>query len=164
MKIGIYAGSFDPATWGHLGIIEQAAGLFDVLHVEIGVNPKKSRTFDVDQSLGFMQRMLDDKGITNVTLGQYQGLLIHRAMALGAHYIVRGLRAASDFEAEFTMNGVNNKLAPDIQTLFFMAPEKFMFVASSTVKEIARFGGGHDDLCRFVPPFVAEALIGKFAS
>ena len=154
-KIAVYAGSFDPVTKGHLHIIEEAYKLFDVVYVAIGVNPDKKYMFTVDERIELIKYHTDGLHIKVVP---FNGLLVRFAQSVKATHIVRGLRAAGDFDYEFTLNGINREIAPEIETVFFMAPNRFMFVSSSNVKELSKYG---NDVSRFVPKNVENALKNK---
>lgn len=155
----VYAGSFDPVTYGHTAIIERAARLYDRVTVAIGVNPQKSGLFTVDERL----EMLGDAlaGLTNVDVQSFQGLLIDYCTSLGAGVIVRGLRLLTDFEYEFQLGLANRDLAPNVETVFLFTESEHVYISSSLVKEIAQNGG---DCSRYVPPTVHTALKSKYSS
>lgn len=162
----IYAGSFDPITLGHLDIIEKAVEVFDSVIVAVGHNPKKTGLFTVQERIDLIEESIveynmpvDEDLKSNVIVTSFNGLLIDFAESHNATHLVRGLRAASDFDMEFTLNGTNAKLNPDIVTTFFMAPEEFLFVSSSTVKELAV---NHADVSWMVMPCVEKALQEKY--
>ena len=139
MKIGVYPGSFDPVTNGHLDIIERASKLFDKLIVGVGVNNNKKSLFSVEKRLEFIE--VSCKGIPNVEVHSFSGLLIEFMKEKDAKTIVKGLRAISDFEYEFQMSLMNKKLNPDIETVFMMSSAMNSFLSSSSVKQVAMFGG-----------------------
>jgi pantetheine-phosphate adenylyltransferase len=153
MKIAIYPGSFDPITNGHLDIIKRAANIFDKVIVSVIKNPSKKPQF----SLGEREKMIKDslKGLNNVEVDSFDGLLVSYAKQKNANVIVRGLRAVSDFDYEFQMALTNRKMVPEIETLFFMTDHKYSYLSSSFVKEIARLGGKVDEM---VPDPVAKKL------
>ncbi|MCQ1528048.1 pantetheine-phosphate adenylyltransferase [Lutispora saccharofermentans] len=139
MKIGVYPGSFDPVTNGHLDIIERASKLFDKLIVGVGVNNNKKSLFSVEKRLEFIE--VSCKGIPNVEVHSFSGLLIEFMKEKDAKTIVKGLRAISDFEYEFQMALMNRKLNPEIETIFMMTSSKYSYLSSSLIKEVAKFGG-----------------------
>ena len=157
MHRAIYPGSFDPLTNGHLDIITRAANIVDELVVAAVCNPSKHPLFTLEERRDILAECLKD--IPNVRVGCFEGLLVDYVRQEQANLIVKGLRAVSDFEVEFQMALLNRKLAPQVDTLFLMTASKHAFLSSSSVKEIARFGGDVSDL---VPPYVNELLKGKF--
>lgn len=157
MPTAIYAGSFDPPTLGHQDLILRASGLFSRLIVAVGVNTEKATLFTSDERIEMLREIC--VGLDNVEVAHFSGLLVEFAREKGARILVRGLRAVSDFEHEFQMSLTNRTLAPEIETAFLMATAEQMFVSSSIVKEVARYGG---DVSRLVPPFVAARLKAKF--
>ncbi len=159
MTIAIYPGSFDPPTLGHLDVIQRASLLFDRVIVAVGANPEKSPWFTLGERLHMLKECTAH--LPNVEVDSFQGLLVEYARRRGAKAIVKGLRAISDFEAEFQMALANRTLAPEIETVFLMTSAEHMFVSSSTVKEIAQLGG---DVKEFVPESVARHLASKTAS
>lgn len=153
MKIAIYPGSFDPVTNGHVDIIERAAKLADKLVVAVIRNPEKKPEFSLEQRVGMLADSL--KKHKNVMVESFDGLLVDFARKNKANIIVRGLRAVSDFDYEFQMALTNRKMAPEIETLFFMTDYRYSYLSSSFVKQIARLGG---DVGELVPRAVAERL------
>ena len=146
MKIGIYPGSFDPVTTGHLNIIRRAAQVFDRLIVCVMVNSAKKPMFTREERVDFIRRITAD--IPNVEVDSSEGLLADYARKQGNCVIVMGLRAGSDFEYEFQMAMINRKINPDLDTMFLTAEHQFMYLSSSTVKEL----GSYDvDLADFLP-------------
>lgn len=139
MKIGVYPGSFDPVTNGHLDIIERAAKLFDKLIVAVLINSNKTPLFTVEKRLEFLKESC--KGFENVEIESFEGLLIEFMKKKNANVIVKGLRAVSDFEYEFQMALMNSKLNPEIETVFMMTSNKYSYLSSSLIKEVAKFGG-----------------------
>lgn len=153
MKIAIYPGSFDPVTNGHVDIIERAAKLFDKVIVAVIRNPEKKAQFTLVQRVDMLKTSLArDK---NVKIDSFDGLLVDYARKKKANIIVRGLRAVSDFDYEFQMALTNRKMAPKIETIFFMTDYKYSYLSSSFVKQIARLGG---DIKELVPGSVAKKL------
>lgn len=156
MRIGLYPGSFDPVTNGHLDIIERAANLFDRVIVSVSRNQKKNPVFSVNERVEMLQEILDD--YSNVSVISFDGLTVYFAKEQGANAIIRGLRAISDFENEFMMALTNKKLVSSVETVFLMTSAEYSFISSSAVKEIAMFGGCVKGL---VPPLVEKRLKEK---
>ena len=157
MRRAIYPGSFDPVTHGHLDVIQRAAKLFDEVIVAIAWNDQKSSVFTAAERVALIEGAVGD--CENVRVSHFAGLLVNFAREQEAVAVVRGLRAVSDFEFEFQMALMNRKLDPTIETIFLMPAEKYTYLSSRIVKEIARLGG---DVDAFVPPPVATALRAKF--
>jgi pantetheine-phosphate adenylyltransferase len=157
-RIGIYPGTFDPITKGHLHIIQRCARQVDHLIVAVAANPNKKTMFRLADRVKLVETdiaNLPDKQ-AEITVAPFESLLVEFARKQGAGVIFRGLRAVSDFEYEFQMTGMNARLAPDIETVFLMASDKWQFVSSSFLKEIARLGG---DVSQFVTPAVQEKIL-----
>ena len=151
MKTAIYPGSFDPVTLGHLNIIRRASGIFDRLIVCVGYNSKKDPMFTADERVELIREVTKD--LPNVEVEASSELLAQYAESKGACVIVKGLRAVSDFESEFTMSLINKKLNPNLDTMFLCAEEKYMYLSSSAVKEL----GYYDvELSDFLPSEVIE--------
>ncbi|MBQ1565058.1 MAG: pantetheine-phosphate adenylyltransferase [Clostridia bacterium] len=146
MKIGVYPGSFDPFTIGHLDVLKNAAGLFDVVYVAVLNNSAKSPVFSVEERVEMIDRVIESEGLKNVRSGSFSGLLVDYTKQIGAQYIIRGLRAITDFEYEFQINAVNRHLNPDIRTVYFMANPEHSFLSSSSVREIGEMGGSIEGL------------------
>ncbi len=159
--IGVYPGTFDPITKGHMDIIVRAARVLDGLVVAVAANPGKSPLFDVTERVEMIEGELGEVRAAgyDVTVQPFDNLLIHFAQEIGANIIVRGLRAVSDFEYEFQMASMNSRLDPEIETLFLTASERQQFIAAGLVKEIARLGG---DVAGFVSAPVVAKLAGRF--
>jgi pantetheine-phosphate adenylyltransferase len=155
----IYPGSFDPITNGHLDVIHRAARLFDELLVAVAFNDQKSGIFDVKERVALIREAT--RGVGNIRVASFEGLLVDFARRESAAAVVRGLRAISDFEFEFQMALMNRKLEPTIETIFLTPREEYTYLSSRIVKEIARLGGNVE---AFVPAAVASALRGKFAA
>ncbi len=161
--IGVYPGTFDPVTNGHIDIIRRALVVVDHLVIAVAADTAKTPIFTVEERVAMMNTVLADingEGIGRVEVRPFSGLLVEFAQKAGASIIIRGLRAVSDFEYEFQMYGMNAKLDPSIQTVFLPSSDKTQFIASRFVKEIARLGG---DISAFVPAHVAERVRGYFS-
>ncbi|MEW6526984.1 MAG: pantetheine-phosphate adenylyltransferase [Spirochaetota bacterium] len=159
MQIGIYPGSFDPLTCGHLDIIKRATQLFDKLIVAIARNSEKFPLFAVEERLAMLQECCKD--ISKVEITSFDGLLAEYCKKNNINFIVRGLRAIVDFEYEYAIALMNKELAPSVETIFLMSKSEFSFVSSKMVKEVASYGG---DISRLVPQFVSSKLKEKFHS
>ncbi len=159
MRKVIYPGTFDPVTYGHIDIIKRAKELFDSIVVTVAVNPGKSPLFSLDERVQMLKESL--KEYENIKIDSFDGLVVEHAHQVGAIGIIRGLRAVSDFEYEFQMALMNRKLAKDIATVFLMPGERYTYLNSSIVRNLA---GLQSDVSEFVPPVVAEALKKKFNS
>jgi len=155
-NIAIYPGTFDPITNGHSDLVERAARLFDKVIVGVAVSTHKKTVFTLDERLALARKVL--QGHKNVEVCALQGLLVKFARERQANIIIRGLRAASDFEYEFQLAGMNRKLAPDIETLFLTPAEQYAYISSSLVREIAALGG---DVSPFVHADVMAELVNK---
>jgi pantetheine-phosphate adenylyltransferase len=158
MKIAIYPGSFDPVTNGHVDVIERAAKLFHKVIVAVIRNPEKRAQFSLTERVGMLKESLTNH--KNVLVDSFDGLLVDYARKKKAMTIIRGLRAVSDFDYEFQMALTNRKMAPKIETLFFMTDYKYSYLSSSFVKQIARLGG---DISSLVPKAVREKLKNRKA-
>ena len=156
MSRAVYAGTFDPMTFGHLDVAARAAHVFDRLTLAVAEDPRKTLLFSVAERLELARSSVGHLG--NVEVVTFGGLLVDWARSRGIHTLIRGLRAFSDFEYEFQMALTNRKLAPDVETLFLMPNEDFSYVSSSMVREIASLGGAVE---QFVPAPVAAALRRK---
>lgn len=162
MRIGLYPGTFDPITVGHIDIIKRACVLVDRLVIGVAINRDKGPLFTLEERVEMIERnvrRMDVSG-TEIVVVPFENLLIDLAEELGAQVIIRGLRAVSDFEYEFQLVGMNRAMNDKIETVFLMAEAKHQAVASRLVKEIARLGG---DISPFVTKGVADALAQKFA-
>lgn len=157
MRKVLYPGTFDPVTLGHIDIIKRARELFDSVIVTVAINPGKTPLFTVEERVLMLKESL--KEFDNVFIDSFDGLVVEHAHNAGAVAIIRGLRAISDFEFEFQMALMNRKLASDINTVFLMPNEKYTYLNSSIIRNLASL---HSDVGEFVPACVAEALKGKF--
>jgi pantetheine-phosphate adenylyltransferase len=159
-RIALYPGTFDPMTLGHLDIMKRASKLCDKLIIGVAINRSKGPLFGLDDRVQMVEHVVAPLRETmEVEVLPFEGLLIHFVEHCGASMIVRGLRAVSDFEYEFQMAGMNDRLNPDIETVFLMADPQYQTIASRLVKEIARLGG---DVSQFVTPEVEARLKDKY--
>ena len=155
-RIAIYPGSFDPVTLGHIDITKRGLKLFDRIIVTILINPSKKSLFTIEERLEMLNESM--AGMANIEFDTYDGLLVDYAQQRGAHAILRGMRAVSDFEYEFQLALMNRKLNRDVETVFFMTGLRWIFTSSSIIKEAARFGGDVSDM---VPPCVNKRIKDK---
>ncbi len=156
MRTALYPGTFDPLTYGHMDIIERASAMFDRVIVTVAKNPKKSPLFTTEERVMMIRESI--KPWTNVTCESFDGLIVDFARSRQALVLIRGLRVLSDFENELQMAHVNRRLAQDIVTVFMMPGEKYTYLNSGIVKEVASFGG---DIQSFVTPAIAELVRKK---
>lgn len=156
-RLAVYAGSFDPITLGHTDLIERASALFSDVVVAIGVHPTRDPLFSIDERMRMVESVA--RGYPNVTVDSFDGLLIEFCREIGARVIVRGLRAATDFEYELQIAHANADLHPEVDTIFLPTRTKHGFLSASLVREIASHGG---DVSRYAPPDVCRALRKKF--
>jgi pantetheine-phosphate adenylyltransferase len=157
MKKVLYPGTFDPVTYGHIDIIKRAVELFDEIIVTVAVNPTKHQLFSTQERVIMITESLNN--YERVSVDSFDGLVVEHAKEVGATGIIRGLRQISDFEFEFQMALMNRKLAPDISTIFLMPHEKYTYLNSTVIRNLASL---HADVSDFVPPNVHEALKKKF--
>jgi pantetheine-phosphate adenylyltransferase len=155
--LAVYAGSFDPVTNGHTDLIERASKLFQAVIVALGAHPTRTPLFSIDERLALLKAVA--RSYSNVKVESFDGLLIDYCQSVGARVIVRGLRAATDFEYELQIAHANADLMPDIDTIFLPTRTNYGFVSASLVRDIAMHGG---DVSRYAPPVVIEALAGKY--
>ncbi|WP_289136551.1 pantetheine-phosphate adenylyltransferase [uncultured Brevibacillus sp.] len=156
MAIAVCSGSFDPVTYGHLDIISRSSKVFDKVIVAVLINSKKNSMFSVEERVELLRQATAD--MDNVEIDSFDGLLIDYMNKRGAHVIVRGLRAVSDFEYEMQVASINKKLDEKIETFFMMTNNQYSYLSSSIVKEVAKYKASVTDL---VPPVVEEALKKK---
>jgi pantetheine-phosphate adenylyltransferase len=159
-RVAVFPGSFDPMTMAHLDVARRAATLFDRLVVGVLHNPKKAPVFDIEQRVELIRASVADFD-ANVQVEAFDGLTVAFAERHGAGFIVRGLRAVSDFEAELQMAHTNRKLESGVDTVFLMTALEFGYLSSTLAKEVAQFGG---DVSGMVPAPVAAALVARFSS
>lgn len=156
MVIAVCSGSFDPVTYGHLDIIARSARIFDKVIVAVLINSKKKSLFSVEERVELLRQAT--AGMENVEIDSFEGLLIEYMQKRGARVIVRGLRAVSDFEYEMQVASINKKLDEEVETFFMMTNNKYSYLSSSIVKEVASYKASVSDL---VPPVVEKALKEK---
>lgn len=158
MRKVLYPGTFDPVTNGHIDIIQRARELFDGVVVTVAINPGKTPLFTIDERIDMLRKSL--AGLDNITVDSFDGLVVDHAHEVGAVGMIRGLRALSDFEYEFQMALMNRKLAGDLTTIFLMPHEKYTYLNSSIIRNLASL---NSDISEFVPPVVVEKLKQKFS-
>lgn len=158
MKIGVYPGTFDPITFGHLDIIERGCKIFDKLYVAVPINPNKKTFFSIEERVELIKKVLKEYHFDNVEVVSTDKLTVEFARSVNAKFMLRGLRVVSDFEYELQLDTLNKSLAKDIETIFIMSSHEYSFLSSSVVKEIALFNG---DISKLVPKIVVEALQEK---
>ncbi len=157
MATALYAGTFDPVTYGHLDVVRRAAALFDKVIVGISVNPRKTPLFSTEERAEMVRESCRE--MEGVEVAVVPGLVVEFAREAGASVIVRGLRAVSDFESELQMASTNRALAPEVETVFFTPAPEYHYLSASVVSDIARFGG---DVTPFVPEHVGRRLREKW--
>jgi len=156
-RIAVYPGSFDPITNGHIEVLRRSLGVFDEVILLLAVNSEKPGRFAKEERLAMMKDAIKD--IPNARVDSYDGLTVDYAREAGAHHLIRGLRAVTDFEYEFSLAAANEYAAPDIEMVFFMARRQEAFVSSSSIVELYR---GGVDVSSLVPPAVLKALESKY--
>ena len=157
----VYVGSFDPITLGHLDIIRRGAHVFERVIVGIGLNPDKTPLFSPEERVELTRETV--KSMSNVDVRCFEGLAVNFARSCGAGVMLRGMRTLTDIESELTMSLANRTLAPDIETVFLMASDKYSHISSSLIKQIAQMGcGGTEELKDFVPRTVIEPLFKRY--
>ena len=159
IRRAVYPGSFDPVTLGHIDIIERAAEIVDELIVAVLVNKGKNPLFSVQERVNMLQIITRD--MPNVTVESFDGLLVDFLKRKDAEFVIRGLRAITDFEYELQMAQTNRIMAPDTDTIFLTTNLEYAYLNSTTVREVASFGG---DVSKFVPDFIAEAVKEKYSN
>jgi len=158
VKIAIYPGTFDPITNGHADLIERSSHMFDRVIVAVTENPAKAVTFPIEERVGMIRETI--AGLRHVSVEAFDGLTVDFARRVRASYIVRGLRAVSDFDYELQMGMMNRQLAADVETVFLVPAAEYSFVSSSLVKDVIRLGGS---VSGFVPPAVEKRLVERLA-
>jgi len=156
-RIAVYPGSFDPITYGHMDILLRSLELFDKVIMAVAYNIEKKGLFTVEERKDIIREAV--KGNEHVIVDSFEGLLVDYVKKVNSRFVVRGLRAMSDFEYEFQMASMNRNLNKDMDTIFMMTSKDYFFISSRTIKEVASFGGNVDGL---VPPVVAKCLKEKF--
>ena len=156
MVIAVYPGSFDPATYGHLDVIRRASRSFDRVVIGVLHNSSKSPLFSVEERVNILKNTLSD--LKNVEVKSFEGLSVNFARENHARFILRGLRAVTDFEYELQMAQTNRVLAPDIDTMFMTTSLEYAYLSSTIMKEVASFNG---DISKFAPPEITKAVIEK---
>lgn len=157
MTIAVFPGTFDPPTYGHLNIIERASKLFDKLDVVVAVNPDKKSLFTAQERADMLKVLTEP--FANVTVHLWDRLIVEYAEKSGAKVLIRGIRNTSDFSYEFDLSLMNHNLNSNIETLFIPTEPRYVIVKSSSIKELAQFGG---DISGMVPPIVCEAVLKKY--
>ena len=159
MKIGVYPGSFDPFTAGHLDVLRNAAPLFDKIFVAVLFNADKAAPlFTVKERVDMIDRVIAEEGFDNVETGNFDDLLVDYAKQVNASYIIRGLRAITDFEYEFQIDAINRHLNKEIRTVYFMASPRLSFLSSSNVKEV---GKHHGSISGLVPACIENTILER---
>ena len=162
-RLGLYPGTFDPITRGHLDIIQRATKVVDRLVIAVAVSDGKEPLFGLDERVQMMKDEVATLGADvakRIEVRSFSSLLVHLAQEIGSKLIIRGLRAVSDFEYEFQMTGMNQRLTSEVETVFLMASERYQFVSSRFVKEICRLDG---DVSQFVSPAIERRLKARYA-
>ncbi|MGN0739940.1 MAG: pantetheine-phosphate adenylyltransferase [Treponema sp.] len=158
MTKAVFPGSFDPPTFGHLNVIERASSLFNEIDVVVAVNPEKHYLFSAEERVAMLSELT--KKYSNVQIHTWNSLIVDYAVKNNANVLLRGIRNATDFAYEFDLSLINHSLNSKIDTVFIPCEQKYVTIKSSSIKELARFGG---DISQMVPEFVAEKLREKFA-
>jgi pantetheine-phosphate adenylyltransferase len=157
-KVAVYPGSFDPITYGHLDILARGLKLFDTVICAIATNIEKTGLFSVPERMELIRQSINND--KNVMVDSFEGLLVDYVKRVNARFVIRGLRAMSDFEYDLQMASMNRNLNCDMDTIFMMTSKDYFFVSSRTIKEVASFGGAVKE---FVPAVVEEALMKKYS-
>lgn len=160
-RIGVYPGTFDPITLGHMDIIARGAKLVDELIIGVTTNIAKSPMFDDDERIAMVEREVAGIGNAKIRVVGFNSLLMDFADAMGAQVVIRGIRGVTDFEYEYQLTGMNRQLNHDVETVFLMADVSLQPIASRLVKEIAIYGG---DISKFVSPAVREDVVGRITA
>lgn len=158
-RIAVYPGTFDPVTYGHIDIIKRASEIFDKVVVAVAHNREKLTLFSVEERVAMLKSSI--KGIKNVSVDDFSGLVVDYVKSIGANVVIRGLRMISDFEYEFQMAMMNRELKPNLETFFMMTGESYFYLSSHLVKEVVSLGG---DVSGLVPKSVLKKLKERFKS
>lgn len=158
-RVAVYPGTFDPVTYGHIDIIKRAANIFDKLIVSVAKNVHKNPVLSIEERVDLLKKIVDSLNIENVEIDSFDGLLVDYLKRRGIKIIIRGLRVVTDFDYEFAYASMNQKLCPDIETVFLMTNEKYSFISSTLIKEVAMLGG---DVSGYAPDIVINKLKEKF--
>ncbi len=159
MRIGLYPGSFDPLTNGHLDIIQRSKVICDKLLIAIGTNSAKNPLFSINERIEIINTCCND--IANIEVVTFNGLLAEYSKKQNISFIIRGLRSSTDFDYEYQIAVANNKIAPDLETIFLMSRGEYFHISSNIVKEIASYGG---DISSMVPHYAKEKIIAKYSN
>jgi len=157
-RIGLYPGTFDPVTFGHLDIITRSLSVVDKLYIAVAESSTKDCLFSANERINLIKQSIDEKGgfdLSKIEITSFSGLLVKYARSINASIIIRGIRAVSDFEYEFQLSCMNSKLDPDFQTIFLPASEHYQLISSRIVKEVAKLGG---DTGEFVSKYTKQRL------
>ena len=157
-KIAVYPGTFDPITYGHIDIIKRASNIFNNVIVAVADDLEKNPIFTMEERVSFIKNIIKEANKDNIKIDSFSGLLVDYLKEKNAHIIIRGLRVFTDFDREFAYASMNKKLFPNIETVILMTSEKFSFISSSLIKEVATLGGCIKD---YVPEEVIKALKEK---
>ncbi len=157
-KIAIYPGTFDPITNGHLDLVARAEQIFDEVIIAISYNPRKNPLFDIEERIALVEEAVRD--IPHVFVDSFDDLLVNYVASKNAKFVIRGLRAVSDFEYEFQLASANRRMDSNVETIFLTPQESNYFISSSLVREISYYGG---DVASFVPAHIQSALVTKYA-
>ncbi len=157
-KIGVYPGTFDPVTYGHLDILKRASKIFDKVVVCVAYNVHKNPLLSLDERVKLLKENIENLKLKNIEIDSFSGLLVDYLKKRNIKVIIRGLRAVTDFDYEFAYACMNRKLNPEVETVFLMSSEKYLFISSSLVKEVIRLGG---DISEYVPENVVQLLKQK---
>ena len=157
MTTAVFPGSFDPPTYGHINIIERASRLFDAIDVVISINPDKHYLFSEEERLSMIRQLTEPYG--NVSVHACSTLIVDYCKKVGAKVLIRGIRNVNDFSYEFDLSLINRSLNNDVETLFVPTEQRYFLIRSSSIKELARFGG---DISGMVPPVVEQAMREKY--
>jgi pantetheine-phosphate adenylyltransferase len=161
-KIGLYPGTFDPITFGHLDIVSRSLSVVDVLYISVAQSSSKNCLFSVEQRIDLIKKAIEEVANidkSRIVISAFSGLLVRYAQKIDASLIIRGIRAVSDFEYEFQLACMNSKLSPEFQTIFLPASEHLQLISSKIVKEVAKLGG---DTSPFVTPYTKAQLDAAF--